>query len=130
MKKLMAHICIILLLVLSLQLTVFARAGGGGSSSGGSGGSSSNGSSHTSYSRNGTSRTGTSSVLITMLQIGGFILVTSGGFLLLRMKALKLSHVSKDVLQKIEALEGEWNYKYLQKSVVEGYYIIESFAFK
>lgn len=125
MKKAIIHICIILLLMLSFQLTVFARAGGGGSSGGGSGGSSGGSSSHTPHGRNNTSGTGNSSALITLLQIGGIILITSGGFIFLRIKALKLSHVSKDILRDIERLEGEWNYKYLQKSVVEGYYIIQ-----
>lgn len=107
-----------------MQMTVYARAGGGGNSGGGGG---SGGGSHISSSGGSTSSGGRrSSYTGLIVQVIMMLGASSGGIYLLRLRAIRSSLVSKEMMREIESLEGGWNYQLVQSQVKEAYYAIQN----
>lgn len=118
-KRIFAAILIIMLMTCTVP--VWARAGGGGGSSSGGGGGSS--SSHTSASSHGSSGRGNISGLV--MQGIFFIVVTSGGTILLLWKARVAKGRSRRAMEAFARLGGNWDAREVQRQAEEAYYQIQ-----
>ena len=100
------------------------RAGGGGSSGGSSSRSSSNGSRST-HTSNTNRRYGILDFLSSMLNAILMIVMICIGSIVLYIKVLHSSFNSKRYMRMLDDKDITWNYKKVEKQVIEAYYTIE-----
>lgn len=123
-KKVLNLILIFLLSFLINVNPVFARAGGGSSG----GGSSSGGSSGGSSTHTGSSSYQTGSRGIVLDIVGGVILCSFmfSSIIKLKVKLVNSKKRSKEKLKKLGETDAIWNYKVLEKHVVNSYFVIQN----
>ena len=97
------------------------RAGGGGSSGGSSSGSSSSGSHHSSNTRG----YGTGGVISNILSAIIMVVLLFIGTIVLYLKVLRSSFNSKRYMRMLDDKDITWNYKNIERQVIDAYYIIQ-----
>lgn len=122
MKKILTILTIIMLIVSFNASYIYARAGGGGSSSGSSGGSSSGSPTHSGTNSNSTSSNPIARILNYI--IFGFITFFSA--ILFRIKLMKAKRNSKKLMNLLDNKDDAWKYKNIQKQVEESYFVIQN----
>lgn len=118
MKKKLLVLLGILILIFTLTMPVFARAGGGGSSGGSSGGNSV--SHHTDSS--GTTR---SNPIGAFIQLVILATVASGGSIVFIKKARRANKRSHRTMRALAQIEENWNPNEIQRQVEEAYFQIQ-----
>ena len=102
-----------LILCATVQVSCFARAGGGGSGGGGSGGGGgSHSSSHTGRS------SGRSNPISALVNNGIIVFMICGGSIAFAWKVRKASKASKKQIRAFEKTDSNWDYKEMQDYVI------------
>ncbi len=119
-KKLAVMFVFGLILCATVQVSCFARAGGGGSGGGGSGGGGgSHSSSHTGRS------SGRSNPISALVNNGIIVFMICGGSIAFAWKVRKASKASKKQIRAFEKTDSNWDYKEMQDYVREAYFEIQ-----
>lgn len=124
MKKRVGRAAVFFLLLFVFCIPVWARAGGGGGG-GGSGGGSSGGSSSGSYGSSSHRSSGRDNIFNLLFQGGLFLIVTSGGSILLVLKARKAKARSRRAMACFAQLGDNWDAEEIQRQVEEAYFQVQ-----
>lgn len=115
-------VIVLVILIINVPLVAFARPGGG--SSGGRGGGGGRSSSSGGRSSSHSSSRGRSNPIGSIVNLGIFFCMASGGAIILKVKLSKKKIKSVAAIKKLSKNDDNWNYKEIKKNIEDAFYNI------